>query len=142
MLAFRLLSEGGEGPNKELLWLLYLVIAFFLLIVIVGWWVSLRKQDQPEVKQEAVKSKKKDADDLVKIEGIGPKVAKILADAGITTFAELARTKVSDVQKILNEAGMQMMDPEGWVDQAKLAAKGDWDALEKMQEQLKGGRKK
>ena len=142
MLAFRLLSEGGEGPNKELLWLLYLVIAFFLLIVIVGWWVSLRKQDQPEVKQEAVKSKKKDADDLVKIEGIGPKVAKILADAGITTFAELARMKVSDVQKILNEAGMQMMDPEGWVDQAKLAAKGDWDALEKMQEQLKGGRKK
>lgn len=142
MLALRLLSEGGEGPNKELLWLLYLVIAFFLLIVIVGWWVSLRKQDQPEVKQEAVKSKKKDADDLVKIEGIGPKVAKILADAGITTFAELARMKVSDVQKILNEAGMQMMDPEGWVDQAKLAAKGDWDALEKMQEQLKGGRKK
>ena len=142
MLAFRLLSEGGEGPNKELLWLLYLVIAFFLLIVIVGWWVSLRKRDQPEVKQEAVKSKKKDADDLVKIEGIGPKVAKILADAGITTFAELARMKVSDVQKILNEAGMQMMDPEGWVDQAKLAAKGDWDALEKMQEQLKGGRKK
>ena len=142
MLAFRLLSEGGEGPNKELLWLLYLVIAFFLLIVIVGWWVSLRKQDQPEVKQEAVKSKKKDADDLIKIEGIGPKVAKILADAGITTFAELARMKVSDVQKILNEAGMQMMDPEGWVDQAKLAAKGDWDALEKMQEQLKGGRKK
>lgn len=142
MLALRLLSEGGEGPNTELLWLLYFVIAFFLLIIIVGWWASSRKQEQPEVKQEAVKSKKKDADDLVRIEGIGPKVARVLADAGIVTFAELAHAKASDVQKILNEAGMQMMDPEGWIDQAKLAAKGDWDAFEKLQDQLKGGRKK
>jgi hypothetical protein len=34
-----------------------------------------------------------------------------------------------------------MMDPKGWISQAKLAAKGDWDGLEKMQEKLKGGRK-
>jgi len=34
-----------------------------------------------------------------------------------------------------------MMNPEGWVDQAKLAAKGDWAALEKLQSELKGGRK-
>lgn len=142
MLALRLLSEGGEVPNTELLWLLLVVFAFFFLVVIVGWWVSTRKQDQPEAKQEAVKSKKKNADDLVKIEGIGPKVAKVLNDAGITTFDELAHAKIADVQKVLNEAGMQMMSPEGWIDQANLAAKGDWDAFEKMQNELKGGRKK
>lgn len=142
MLALRLLSEGGEGPNTELVWLLYAGMAFFFLVVIVGWWVSSRKQDQPEVKHEAVKSKKKDADDLVKIEGIGPKVAKVLKDAGVTTFDELAHAKIADLQKILNEAGMQMMNPEGWVDQAKLAAKGDWAAFEKLQDELKGGRKK
>ncbi len=142
MLALRWLSEGGEGLNTELLWLLYLVIGFLLLVIIVGWWASSRKQDQPEVMHEAVKSKKKDADDLVKIEGIGPKVAKVLKEAGITTYDELAHAKAADVQKVLNQADMQMMNPTGWIAQAKLAAKGDWQAFEKLQDELKGGRKK
>lgn len=60
MFALRLLSEGGEGPNTELLWLLYVVIAIFLLAIIAGWWTGSRKQDQPEVKNEAVKPMKKD----------------------------------------------------------------------------------
>lgn len=60
MFALRLLSEGGEGPNTELLWLLYVVIAVFLLAIIVGWWADSRKQDQSDVKHEAVKSMKKD----------------------------------------------------------------------------------
>ncbi|MFN8412382.1 MAG: DUF4332 domain-containing protein [Anaerolineales bacterium] len=143
MSMLRLLSEGGEVPNTELVWLLMIVFGFFLLVVVVGWWVSSRKQDQPEVKQEAVKSsKKKEVDDLVKIEGIGPKVAKVLKDSGITTFDELAHAKAADVQKILDDAGLQMMNPEGWIEQAKLAAKGEWDAFAKLQEELKGGRKK
>lgn len=142
MFALRLLSEGGEGPNTELLWLLYVVIAIFLLAIIAGWWTGSRKQDQPEVKHEAVKSSKRGADDLVRIEGIGPKVVKILKEAGVTSFDELARAKVGTLQKILDEAGMQMMNPEGWIAQAKLAAKGDWQAFEKLQQELKGGRKK
>lgn len=141
MLAMRLLSEGGEGPNTELQWLLMVGIAFFFLIVIAGWWTSSRKQEQVEAGHEANKSTKRDADDLIKIEGIGPKVVKVLKGAGITTFDELAHAKADDVQKILNAAGMQMMNPEGWVDQAKLAAKGDWQGLEKLQAELKGGRK-
>jgi hypothetical protein len=36
---------------------------------------------------------------------------------------------------------MQMMNPEGWIDQAKLAAKGDWVGFEKLQSELRGGRK-
>ena len=80
-------------------------------------------------------------DDLLKIEGIGPKVAKVLKDAGITTFDDLAHAKTDDVQVALNAAGLQMMNPEGWVAQAKLAAKGDWAGFEKLQSELKGGRK-
>jgi hypothetical protein len=34
-----------------------------------------------------------------------------------------------------------MMDPEGWIEQAKLAARGDMEGLNKLQEELKGGRK-
>jgi hypothetical protein len=76
MLAMRLLSEGGEGPNTELQWLLMVGIAFFFLMVIVGWWTSSRKQGQVEAGHEANKPMKKDADDLIKIEGIDPKVVK------------------------------------------------------------------
>jgi large subunit ribosomal protein L17 len=82
-----------------------------------------------------------EVDDLVKIEGIGPKVAKVLEMAGIKTFEGLAHAEISSIQKMLDAAGMQMMNPEGWIDQAKLAAKGDWAALEKLQSELKGGRK-
>ena len=141
MLAMRLLSEGGEGPNTSLQGLLLVGIAFFLLMVIVGWLTSTRKQDQPEVQHEVKKPVKKDADDLVKLEGIGPKVAKVLKEADITTFEALAHAKEADVQKILDAAGLQMMNPEGWIEQAKLAAKDDWQALEKLQSDLKGGRK-
>jgi len=88
---------------------------------------------QPEVREEA--------DDLVRIEGIGPKVAEALNAAGIATFAQLAESEADDIQKILAEAGLKMMSPEGWIDQAKLAAKGDWKAFEKLQAKLVGGRK-
>lgn len=87
----------------------------------------------PEVQDEA--------DDLVRIEGIGPKVAQALNAAGIVTFAALAESNVEDIQKIVNEAGLKMMSPEGWIDQAKLAAAGDWKGFEKLQAKLMGGRK-
>jgi large subunit ribosomal protein L21 len=82
-----------------------------------------------------------EADDLVKIEGIGPKVSKTLSAAGISTFEALANAKVEDIQTILNDAGLKMMDATSWPAQAKLAAEGDWDGLKKMQDELSGGRK-
>ena len=84
---------------------------------------------------------KKEADDLVKIEGIGPKVAQALNEAGISTFEALANTNVEDIQQILKDAGLKMMDASTWPAQAKLAAAGDWDGLQKMQAELSGGRK-
>lgn len=141
MFALRLLSEGGESPDSTLLWMLIVALAFFFLMVIVGWWVSRNTQPEAEVQHEAHGHKAHVPDDLVKLEGIGPKVAKVLGEAGIKTFEELAHAEVSSVQKILADAGLQMMNPEGWIDQAKLAAKGDWAGLEKLQSELKGGRK-
>lgn len=144
MLALRLLSEGGEGLHTELLWLLWILLGLFALTIVVGWASSLRKPKQVEAAYEAVSSPAREvvADDLVRIEGIGPKVAKVLVHAGITTFEDLAQAKAADVQRVLDKAGMQMMNPEGWIDQAKLAAQGNWDGLEKLQKKLKGGRKK
>jgi hypothetical protein len=34
------------------------------------------------------------------------------------------------------------MDPQGWIEQARLAAQGDWEGLKKLQDELKGGRRR
>lgn len=41
------------------------------------------------------------ADDLKKIEGVEPKIAQLLAEAQIDTFAELAQTEVARLKEIL-----------------------------------------
>lgn len=81
-------------------------------------------------------------DKLTKIEGIGPKIAGLLTDAGIDTFAKLAKADVARLQEVLTEAGPRYNShvPDTWPQQAALAAAGDWDALQKLQDELDGGR--
>ncbi len=83
------------------------------------------------------------ADDLTKIEGIGPKIAELLKAAGIVTFKDLSAAKAANVKSILDAAGkrFQMHDPSTWADQSKLAANGEWEKLAKLQDALKGGKK-
>ena len=78
---------------------------------------------------------------MTKLEGVGPKVAKILNEAGITTFADLAKADAAEVDKVLDENRLQMLDSAGWIEQAKLAAAGDMEGLAKLQDELKGGRR-
>lgn len=81
-------------------------------------------------------------DDLKKIEGIGPKIESVLNEAGISTFAQVAETAVSDLERIVKEeGGVRLAFPETWPEQAKLAAAGDWAGLEKLQDELDGGRR-
>lgn len=80
-------------------------------------------------------------DNLKKIEGIGPKIERILNEAGITTFSQLANASVAELNKIVREdAGITIAYPDTWPKQAKLAAQGDWAALESYQNALHGGR--
>jgi len=79
------------------------------------------------------------ADDLTKVEGIGPKVAEALKAGGVTTFAALAAaTPDSLVDLISSVAGGHV--PDTWPQQAKLAADGKWDDLQKLQDTLDGGK--
>jgi hypothetical protein len=136
-----------EGPNSSLSWLLWVVLGFFLLMVIVGWWVSRNRGNQPMVQKEAhgepetPAEQAKNADDLTVLEGIGPKVARVLNEADIMSFADLAHADADTVQQALNAAGMRYMNPAGWIEQAKLAANGDMEGLKKLQGELQGGRK-
>jgi len=85
-----------------------------------------------------------EADDLRKIEGIGPKIAEIFNLAGISTFADLAGTSVEKLSEILTDAGSKYAskNPGTWPEQAKLAAEGNWDELKDLHEKLKGGLEK
>ena len=87
---------------------------------------------------------KKKADDLRKIEGIGPKITGLLTKVGIKTFADLSTTKKSTLKNMLRDAGSRykMHDPSTWPKQAKLAAKGKWKKLVTFQSELRGGKKK
>ena len=150
MFAIRFLSEGGV--DTSLTPVLLALFGFFFLMVIVGWLVSKYKPAQPEVQPVAQASshghgddhahEEKMADDLIVLEGIGPKVAGVLNTAGIVSFADLAKAEPVEVQKVLDAAGLQMMNPAGWIEQAKLAAAGDKEGLAKLQAELKGGRRK
>jgi large subunit ribosomal protein L21 len=48
---------------------------------------------------------KKGKDDIELIEGIGPKIAKVLADNGITTFAQLAEADPESMTAMLKASG-------------------------------------
>ena len=79
------------------------------------------------------------ADDLKKVEGIGPKIAGTLAEAGIVTFAQLAKTTPEAIAEIISGVrGNHVTDT--WPAQAQLAADGKWDELKKWQDELDGGR--
>jgi large subunit ribosomal protein L27 len=81
-------------------------------------------------------------DDLKKIEGIGPKIAEILQENGITTFEQLAEANPDHLRELLEAAGSRykIHDPSTWPAQAKFAAAGNWDELKDYQDMLIGGR--
>jgi large subunit ribosomal protein L17 len=79
-------------------------------------------------------------DDLVIIEGIGPKIASVLNLAGITSFAQLASMSVQEITDIVHAGGVRLFDAQSWPEQARLAANGDQAGLQALQDSLKGGR--
>ena len=85
--------------------------------------------------------KKVKMDDFTFVEGIGPKIAGLLNDAGVTTWAELGNTSTDKIKEVLAAAGSRytMHNPGTWPKQAEMAAKADWDALLKWQDILEGG---
>ena len=81
-------------------------------------------------------------EDLKIVEGIGPKIEKLLKDAGVNNWAELAITPVDKLKTILANAGerYRLADPSTWPKQADLAAAGKWSDLSDYQDYLDGGK--
>lgn len=79
------------------------------------------------------------ADDLKRLEGIGPKMAAALNAAGITTYAELAVADDATLRSAMAAAKMRRPSTAGtWPRQAQLLADGDEDGFNALARTLKG----
>lgn len=69
-------------------------------------------------------------DDLTKINGVGAVFQRLLNDAGITSFAQLAATPLDELERIFAAANRSRPPRlETWSVQAEFAVNGDWDGL-------------
>ncbi len=77
-----------------------------------------------EVKAEAPEKAEAKGDNLTKLDGVGPKLAEILNEAGIATYADLAGASIDKMKEILEAAGSRYAskDPAPWIEQAKTMA--------------------
>jgi large subunit ribosomal protein L21 len=98
----------------------------------------------PKALASAPKASKAGKDDIEIIEGIGPKIAKVLADNGISTFAALASAKADDITAMLKASGgrFSLANTASWAEQAALLRDGKMDEFKKLTDELVGGVKK
>jgi len=59
------------------------------------------------------------SDDLTRVEGIGPRVARILRDDGIGGLRELAAVEPARLRELLKRARLPFIDPSSWPEQAR-----------------------
>jgi nucleoside-diphosphate kinase len=88
-------------------------------------------------------SMKHPEDDLIIIEGIGPKSKDALYADGITSFAQVASmTPAQLFEVVADKHGVKLIkgQTESWPKQAALLAKGDMDAFKKLTDELTAGR--
>jgi predicted flap endonuclease-1-like 5' DNA nuclease len=83
----------------------------------------------------------KGADDIIIIEGIGPKIKELFNANGVNTFEQVSKMSVAEMSTILDKGGarFKLANPGSWAEQARLAANNEWVALKKLQDELYAG---
>ncbi len=104
--------------------------------------VSVEAEGKTTLPKVVKKKTDSESDDLKKIEGIGPKIEKILKAASINTFAELASATEETLKEILTGAGPRysIHNPKSWPQQSALARDEKWEELKTLQDELNGGK--
>ncbi len=105
---------------------------------------KLEKEDRLLAEQTALKAAevphaKVVADDLKVVIGIGPKIARLLMNRGITTWKALSETSPAAISEILLQEGgerYRIHNPETWPHQALLLHEGRWDELKELQSRI------
>ncbi len=131
------------------------VPALVLFVLFAAFWVWSRREEPPTTAIRPVVerpvpaapaalhvSRETPTDDLERIEGIGPKYRDALKAAGITTFEGLASASIDELEAAVKDAGLaRAASLDTWAEQAKLAARNDWEALNALQATLTRGRR-
>jgi predicted flap endonuclease-1-like 5' DNA nuclease len=80
-------------------------------------------------------------EDIIIIEGIGPKIAELFKNNGVSTFAQVSKLSVPEMSAILDKGGprFKLANPGSWAQQAKLAAENRWTELKALQDELYAG---
>jgi predicted flap endonuclease-1-like 5' DNA nuclease len=81
------------------------------------------------------------AEDLKIIFGVDEEVEKILQNAGVDSYAELAKMEPDGLRNMLEviNPALSSKDPSTWPAQARLALDKEWEALLDYQDQIKAG---
>lgn len=132
------------------------LIPTFVLGVVCGWLMRRPHERQgtaqfasaPRLSPEelargsAILGFKVRLNDLRAVEGIGPKIERLMNNDGIRTWADLATVKVSRLERILDAAGRdyQMHVPKTWPRQATLLVEARWVEFKELTDRLEGGR--
>ncbi|MBS7809119.1 hypothetical protein [Variovorax sp. PCZ-1] len=83
----------------------------------------------------------KGADDIIIIEGIGPKIKELFNAHGVSTFEQVSKMSIAQMSEILDKGGprFKLANPGSWAEQARLASTNQWGALKKLQDELYAG---
>jgi predicted flap endonuclease-1-like 5' DNA nuclease/uncharacterized membrane protein len=100
-----------------------------------GDWQGLMKYNNQAARsrpapQQAAVAVAEPSDDLTQLNGIGPRIASILNDGGITSYNQLQHANTGELRQIIATGGaLPPASLESWPTQATYAAKGDWSGL-------------
>lgn len=146
---------SGEGKSRAWFW--WGINLGILLALLIWWWLKNRPKEKLEYEIEPKPLVLPDdesplgvapepqfpeePDNLQLIEGLGPRSAEVLEQAGIIAFSQIAAMKPEEIHDVLKAAGLRIAFPETWPEQAALAAAGKLEALKKLQSNLQGGRR-
>ena len=147
--------DGGDATTEIIVMLL---VAFVLGFILRWLWEKvfykeeyeefiiedpLGSDQETENTKKTVSKIRQKPEDLTIIEGVGPKIEKLLKADGINTWEDLSKVDVERLISILKKAGdrFSFHNPKTWPQQAKLAFQGRWDDLEEFQDFLNGRKK-
>lgn len=129
-------SQAAQTADRAIpAWVWLLVLGAMLL----GWWVLERRRLwKTEAAAEALSpvSPLYRLDDLKVLHGIGPQEEQILHEHAVKTYAQLAVSDPVFLHSAFAAAGIDHVDPETWILQARMATAHDWPGLAAYQRSL------
>lgn len=103
----------------------------------IGEIVAVAAQDEAEAAtpappETAPAAATTEADDLLRLKGVGPKLVALLHGLGITRYAQIAAWTEEDVVRIDAQLGnfKGRITRDSWIEQAKFLTNGDKDGFE------------